>query len=270
MESLRETWQEVKENLAMQIPFSLEAHTMAVFRVGSHSHGTYIPPDDPSGVDDVDLMVIVMPPPQYKLGLKKFDNATYQHGRFDVVVYDYEKWITLLMKQNPNVIGTLFLHPEDMLIMQDYSHTIRKVLNNTHKVVSKQMAAAFLGYANAQLYKMTHYAHQGYMGAKRKKMVEKFGYDVKNGAHMIRLLRMCLETLNTGRMQVRRPDAQEIIAIKLGAWSKERVLAEGEALTLKIKEALATSLLPDRPDTLQINRWLVDGYMFDWINYEPR
>jgi len=264
VENLLDLWYELKENLSLKVPFSLEKCTMAVFRVGSHSHGTYVPPETETGVDDIDLMVIVMPPPEFKLGLKKFDNASYKHGRFDVVIYDFEKWMTLLMKQNPNVIGTLFLHPDDLLVMQTYSRTMRKVLNNPQVIVSKKMAAAFMGYANSQLHKMTHQAHQGYRGATRKALVEKFGYDVKNGAHMIRLLRMCVETLNTGSMQVRRPDAAELIQIKQGAWSKERVLAEGEALNLAVKKALSTSLLRDEPDTLQINRWLYEGYMYEW------
>ena len=30
--------------------FDLEDHAVAIFRIGSHSHGTYIPPEDPNGV----------------------------------------------------------------------------------------------------------------------------------------------------------------------------------------------------------------------------
>lgn len=264
METLQTQWQEAKVDLALIVPFNLDKHTVAVFRVGSHSHGTYIAPETPSGVDDVDLMVIVMPPPEFKLGLKKFEHASFQHGRYDVVVYDYEKWMTLLLKQNPNVIGTLFLEKEDYFIPQEYSHIIRKVLNNTDLIISKQMATAFLGYAQSQMYKMTHQAHQGYMGNKRKMLVEKFGYDVKNAAHMIRLLRMCGETMATGKVVVRRPDAQEIMDIKQGKWSMAEVMAESDRLIAKAREAEANSQLPNKPDTRFIDKTIVEGYFWCW------
>ena len=265
-ESLRELWGEAKANLAFTVPFSLDNHTMAVFRVGSHSHGTYVAPTTEFGIDDVDLMVIVCPPAEFKLGLQKFDNASYRKGRFDVVIYDYEKWMTMLLKQNPNVIGTLFLEPEDRLVMQDYSHTMWKVINNSDRIVSRKMATAFLGYAQGQMYKMTHQAFQGYMGDKRKMLVEQFGYDTKNAAHMIRLLRMCIETLNGGRMQVRRPDAAELVDIKQGKWTLQQVMDESERLVTQAREAEKVTLLPERPDQLFVDKLIVSGYLEDWRN----
>jgi len=52
------------------------------------------------------------------------------------------------------------------------------------------------------------------MGAKRKSLVEKFGYDTKNAAHLILLLRMGIEFLSVGVLHVKRHDAQELLEIK--------------------------------------------------------
>ena len=49
------------------------------------------------------------------------------------------------------------------------------------------------------------------MGEKRKAIVRKYQYDVKNAAHLIRLLRMGIEFLETGELRVfRAMDAEEL------------------------------------------------------------
>ena len=84
----------------------------------------------------------------------------------------------------------------------------------------------------------------GYMGEKRRKNVERFGYDVKHGAHAIRLLRMGLEFLRTGSFNVDRTgiDAEEFKDIKRGRWPLERVREESERLFGEA-EALLVGLL---------------------------
>ncbi len=89
---------------------------------------------------------------------------------------------------------------------------------------------------------------KGWMGAKRKALVEKHGHDVKNSAHLIRLLRMGIEFLETGELRVRRPDADELVAIKRGEWPLEKTVREAEKLFAKAEEAYERSALPERPD----------------------
>ena len=64
----------------------------------------------------------------------------------------------------------------------------------------------------------------GRMGAKRKELVEKFGYDTKNASHLIRLLKMGIEALTTGELLIERPDNNMLLEIKRGEWKLERVL----------------------------------------------
>jgi len=58
----------------------------------------------------------------------------------------------------------------------------------------------------------------GYMGKKRRELVRRVGYDAKNAAHLIRLLRMGIEFLTEGTLYVERPDAAELLDIKRGVW----------------------------------------------------
>lgn len=86
------------------------------------------------------------------------------------------------------------------------------------------------------------------MGQKRRELVRRVGYDAKNAAHLIRLLRMGIEFLTEGTLHVERADGPELLDIKHGAWSLERVKAESERLFKLAQEAYVRSSLPSEPD----------------------
>jgi hypothetical protein len=92
------------------------------------------------------------------------------------------------------------------------------------------------------------YYSGGYMGAKRRELVRRVGYDAKNAAHLIRLLRMGIEFLVEGELHVERQDAEQLLEIKRGEWSLERVKEEAERLFRLAEEAYVRSSLPPKPD----------------------
>jgi len=98
----------------------------------------------------------------------------------------------------------------------------------------------------------------GYMGKKRRGLVRRVGYDAKNAAHLIRLLRMSIEFLTEGTVYVERADAVELLDIKSGAWSLERVKAEAERLFQLAQEAYVRSSLPSEPDRERAERLCVE------------
>lgn len=100
--------------------------------------------------------------------------------------------------------------------------------------------------------------YSGYMGKKRKQLIERYNYDPKNGAHLIRLLRMGIEALVTGELNVFREDAVELVAIKRGAWDLRKIQREAEILFADARQALIASPLPDHPDTDAVNDLLTN------------
>ena len=90
----------------------------------------------------------------------------------------------------------------------------------------------------------------GYMGAKRKRLVEQFGFDTKNAAHSIRLLRMACEFLQTGELVVDRSsvDAAELLSIKKGGWTLEECQEEADRLFEVLTAFYERSQLPEEPD----------------------
>lgn len=98
----------------------------------------------------------------------------------------------------------------------------------------------------------------GYMGDKRKQLVLKVGWDAKNGAHLIRLLRMAVEFFETWEMKVKRHDAAELLDIKRGKWTLEQVKAEANDLFERARVARDASGMPDGPDRVGVEELLVD------------
>jgi hypothetical protein len=94
----------------------------------------------------------------------------------------------------------------------------------------------------------------GYMGAKRRDLVKKVGYDAKNAAHLIRLLRMGIEFLVEGDLHVERADAEQLLEIKRGEWTLDRVKTEAERLFKLAEEAYIRSSLPPKPDNERAER----------------
>jgi predicted nucleotidyltransferase len=78
----------------------------------------------------------------------------------------------------------------------------------------------------------------------RAELERRFGYDTKHAAHLVRLMRMGLELLQTGELHVRRADAGELRAIRDGALSYEELLTQAEELESRVPIAAAHSTLP--------------------------
>lgn len=227
---------------------------------GSIAHGTYEPNTDPQSIDDIDLMGIAVPSAEYYLGLSQWGSRGTKEivdDPWDIVVYEARKALTLLLKANPNVLSLLWL-PEEMYVFKDRAGDL--LLENRHLFATKAAFNPFVGYARGQMMKMERKVFEGYMGAKRKRLVEQYGYDTKNAAHMIRILRMGIEFLNTGEMRVDRrgKDADELLAIKHGEVPLEKIKKSAEFLFRLAEAARDRSSLPEKPDRKAIEQLCVD------------
>ncbi len=231
---------------------------------GSIAHGMYVPGRDPNSIDDKDVHGIMIPPPEFYYGLKEFGSRGTKEimdGEWDIVLYELRKAVRMLLQGNPNVLGILWLKPEHYLKMTPAGQLL---IDNRKLFVGKHVYNSFIGYARGQRHGLTKGAYQGYMGARRKALVDQFGFDPKAAGHLIRLLRMGIEFLSTGELIVSRPDAPELMEIKVGRWSLEKVQREADMLFAQAEEALRTSKLPEGPDLAKVeelcmqvaNEWL--------------
>lgn len=102
-------------------------------------------------------------------------------------------------------------------------------------------------------YKKALEVHKNYWGwvknrnVKRNELEEKFGYDTKHAMHLVRLLRMGEEILRGDGVIVKRPDAQELLDIRNGAWKYEELIQYAEDAEKRMDDLYKTSRLPKAP-----------------------
>jgi len=155
---------------------------------------------------------------------------------------------------NPNVLSMLWLEKQHVI---QSSTTWDWIVRNRKMFVGKHVKHAFAGYAASQLTRMEAFNKHGYMGKKRKGLVEKFGYDVKNAAHLLRLLQMCYEFLKTGELEVFRTDAKTFLEVKTGKWSLNKVKFSAEDLFDLVNARYETSELPEEPNRKMAEHLLI-------------
>ena len=238
----------IPADLMRENPALGEWSILLVYR-GSIAHGTYIPNSDPLSIDDKDVMGLCVPPPDHYLGLNPWTIAKgtkeIKRDEWDIVLYELRKGMSLLEAGNPNVLTLLWSEPNTRIkVTPPGQHLIA----NRHIFVGRHVYRPFVGYAISQLHKMTRFQTEGYMGARRKELMEKFGYDTKNAAHLIRLLRMGIEYMKDGELYVNRHDAPQLLEIKHGEWTLEHVKAEADRLFVVAEQAFLDSKLPERPN----------------------
>ena len=82
-------------------------------------------------------------------------------------------------------------------------------------------------------------------------------YDAKNMMHTFRLLDMATEILETGQVLVRRPNRDELLQIRSGAFVYDDLIKQADQKVAQVEAAATDSLLPDRPDLYRIEQILV-------------
>ena len=259
----------IPRDLLRQHPGVEQWAILAGYR-GSVAHGMYVPPKNPLSIDDKDVMAICVPPPVYYLGLKQYGSRgteEIKRNEWDIVVYECRKAMSMLAQGNPNMLSILWLSDKHYI-----KRTAAGQLILSHRALfsGRHVYNSFVGYAKGQLHRMTHGSFDGYMGEKRKALVEKFGYDTKNAAHLIRLLRMGIEFLKDGTLYVERMDAQELLEIKHGEWALEKVKQESDRLFSVAQEAYLRSTLPIEADREAIDWLCADVVRTAWQERDER
>lgn len=99
----------------------------------------------------------------------------------------------------------------------------------------------------------------------RAALEEAYGFDGKHGMHCVRLMRQGAELLETGKISVRRPDAEELLSIRNGAWTYEYMLEYAEHMDNEIRNVLyPKTALPKTPDIKLAAKVLLDAQEMLW------
>lgn len=99
---------------------------------------------------------------------------------------------------------------------------------------------------------------------KRSELEAKFGYDTKHAMHLVRLMRMCAEILGGKGVLVKRPDAEELLSIRRGAWSYDHLIQWAEKQDEEMEKLISMTKLPKEPDFEKLNDLTVRLHLSLW------
>lgn len=222
---------------------------------GSRAYGTNI---EGSDVDEKGFAILT--DPKYYLGFSRFDqkDSGWSDG-FDRSIYDIRKFFKLASACNPNIIEVLFVEDEDILEITPIG---RRVRDMRYEFLSKKAAKTFGGYAINQirLLRNNNEAFERHNVGTTAKGSKKL---YKNAMHLVRILRMGIELLRDGEVNVRRKDAAELLSIRNGDVPIQSILAWADDAKIRLNNALHASSLPDKAD---VNK--LEGVMIELIKEE--
>lgn len=242
---------------ASSLPWLREG-TILLASHGSQAYGTALP------TSDHDYKGVAIPPAAYFHGFtRRFEQA---EGRDpDLVIYDVRKFCGLAAACNPAIIEVLWVDEGDLALERPAGRLLRE---HRAAFLSRRVRHTFSGYALSQLQRIK--THRRWLleppaegpskewaqyqtwkrerNAARAELEARFGYDTKHAMHLVRLMRMAGEILETGRVQVKRPDAAELLEVRAGRWSYDALVAWAEEADRALDAVTERSPLPHSPD----------------------
>jgi len=144
-------------------------------------------------------------------------------------------------------------------------------LNTIYEDEERTLTPSYIVKFNKEEYNLAKEKHAQYWTWKknrnetRSELEEKHGYDTKHAMHLVRLLRMGKEALEEGVLKVKRPDAEELLAIRAGAWTYEECVEYAEEMDELIRGKLYRETdLPKKPNLLNAAKILMETQRLVW------
>jgi predicted nucleotidyltransferase len=256
---------------------------------GSRLYGTARYGADGSILSDEDLRGFVLPPIQYLLGLKKFEEEELEG---DHKVWSLKNYLTMLLKGNTQALEILFAPPAYQRIVNPLA---KKVISMRSMFLGTHYYKSISGFAYSEWRKVRgvklvvpersnpeDFAIQTYLntfphhpkdlkdaiiemmmslhekkevpstteiGSKRRTEIDKFGFSPTGAHHAIRMLYQCIELMKTGFITFPRPEAVYLSQVKRGEIPFEDIEKLYIDLNAEAEASCKVSSLPPRPDS---------------------
>jgi hypothetical protein len=252
---------------------------------GSHLYGMATP------LSDYDLRGFLFPPFPYLVDVKKFDSAElegdtkiYSARRFLQLAIKGDPQCSELFFANEchfvecSDLGREILGLKDDLISNaiynrimgystgewrkamairmvstEFNKTKKEIINDvrTHWNLKKENMDEIIKILDSVDEKKCESSMAG-LGSRRKEEVEKYGFCRKSAAHSIRLVTQVTELMQTGEIVFPRPEAQFLLDIREGKFTKEELEVVHKEVVAKAEKVRETSVLRDKPDEKKV------------------
>lgn len=179
-----------------------------------------------------------------------YDKSAKQE--YDFTIYNIVKYFQLAMENNPNAVELLFVPQRCVLYASPVAQMVR---DNRKLFLHKGCYPKYRGYSYAQLHKIGTKANSS--NPKRQESIDKFGYDVKFGLHVCRLLLQCEQILTEHDLDIER-DREVLKSIRRGEWSEQKLRDWFDEKEKHLEELYTKSDLQHSPDEDAIKELLLN------------
>lgn len=187
---------------------------------------------------------------------KRFEQFQQHHilevgaeRQYDICIFGIVKYFNLLMENNPNIIDSLFTPQRCVLHCTQVGDMVRE---NRKLFLHKGAWHKFKGYAFSQVHKMKTKEPEG----ARKEMIEKYGYDVKFGYHVVRLLNEIEQIMTECDLDLER-NREQLKSIRRGEWKLEDIEIYFSNKERELEKLYTESKLRYSPDEGAIKQLLL-------------
>lgn len=231
-----------------------------VWLTGSYLYGTN------TETSDLDYVGVALPSIDVKLGIQNWnesdlsskksnENRRNNSDDVDCKIYSFDKFMKLLMENNPNVTELVFAPEKNIIICNDIG---REIMALAPHIPNRRIIHATAGYAYQQI-KLLKTKKENMTG--RKELAEKYGFDTKFASHAFRLLYEGIEFMTTGELVLPLNQRQRLIEIKNGYFSDvDECLEAANELIQEFEKAKLTNILRDKPNYKLFNDFIVGTY----------
>lgn len=170
---------------------------------------------------------------------------------YDMTIYSIVRYFQLCMECNPNMIDSLFTPRRCVTFSTEIGEMVRE---NRKLFLHKGAWFKFKGYAYAQMHKID--GGQNRSNPKRTESIAKFGYDVKFGYHVVRLVSEIEQIMIEHDLDLER-NREQLKAIRRGEWPLDYLKQWFADRERALGEVYQQSTLQPKPDEETIKRLLM-------------
>lgn len=241
-------------------------HTILECVVGSTLHGTSVS----DGLEDLDLMAVVLEDQPTFMGFQQKDTFVWrtkpegvrsEAGDTDYAAYGLRKYLQLALKGNPTILLALFA-PQSHT--REITAAGRELRSLAPQIVSKLAFGPFRGYMKQQRERLI--GTRGQKNVTRPELIERYGFDTKYAAHVVRLGYQGIELMETGNLLLPMPtfEREMCVRIRTGGMPFDQVISLIEDLEGDLDIAHERSGLRDEPDVAAVEAWMLKTYSVYW------
>lgn len=212
-------------------------------KMGSWAFGTA------SSDSDVDVYGFFVPPKEVarQAGVDEFRvlHLIVDGTEHDIVLYSLDKFIERCVAGKSQSLETLFTDDCNIIAMDAGARIVR---DNRKLFLTKQAAREFRNFARLQLEGLVS---RSFTEGKRGESIARFGYDVKAGYHIVRLMHEAKQILVEGDLDLKR-NSEVLLEIRAGGWSEADIIACFQRLDAELEELLQCSNLAESPQPQEV------------------